>query len=190
MTKKNVLAIMLVVIFFIIAATSIDVQAKTVVLPPTPAPSPSETPISPKGCLPDCYQVHLPMVAKKMGVRTLSGKLIYADGTPKIDAVMRLGKVDYCDADGCYYSINGGSSPATVTNNDGEFVFSEIAPLVYVLLVHNLFTDIWWILADDETGQEMWSVVADDLDVGTIIFDGDTSEVEMMEEDKSYDDKE
>ena len=103
--------------------------------------------------------------------KSLSGRLINPNETPINNTVMRLGSIITCTTDDlCYYYVDGANSPAATTDTSGIFEFADLTPARYVILVHDLYTYEWWILADDQDDNEIWSVY-EYLNVGNIIFD-------------------
>jgi len=175
------------IIFLVLIVAGILIASVPV---PTPAPSPVATPthqIYPpyEWCEFQSYNyrwicnwAYIPTIPKGSLLsvpRELHGKLVYSDGMPNSGVTMRLGTVFDCEdetkEDDCWFYISGGTSPATETDDNGRFVFEKIVPARYVILVHNLYDDIWWILVSDDTEQVVWSLYDISLDVGTIIFD-------------------
>lgn len=121
--------------------------------------------------------LYVPMTTKRAILYTtphdVTGRLVYPNYSPVTadNLAVRLAWVFYCNpyTRDCYFILSGGTSPADGVDEDGNFEFYDVPAAWYVILIHDLLTDTFWLVSS-ENGQVMFPVFAD-IDVGTIIFD-------------------
>jgi len=146
----------------------------------TPEPE-SAAPVDAAAVNPDAVEmqavtnVELEGVSLKAGLGAVKGRLISLPlNGPLADAVVRLAEV-YCpdelaaDADkseACIWALDNSFSPSTFTDDNGDFVFTEVPPRDYVLLVGDMITR-YAMLKDRANKPLMWAVPADQaIDIG------------------------
>ncbi len=151
-------------------------------LPVKPAPSvqPEATSLSAESPLatpPAAVEVAAPTPgAGKGGV---AGRLIdYKTGQPMANQNLSLpsivcppGVAEENKREECVYAIDDAFDPSTLTDQQGRFVFNDVTPGDYVLLVGNRMTKST-VLADDASRPLMWKVAADEvLKLGDLLVD-------------------
>jgi hypothetical protein len=88
---------------------------------------------------------------------------------PLANTAVRLAKVFWNSdqSDGAYV-LEGGTSPSTITNKNGEFVFENIEPADYVVVVGNAEGDFEIISAADGKAKIFKAEPDKILDIGTL----------------------
>ncbi len=121
-------------------------------------PSPQPTPITPNA-----------------SEAIIIGKVISTQNSnsqPLTNTEVRLAQV-FWDADSSRgaFVIEGGSSPTTISDNNGSFVFRNLEPNDYVLVVGDLYGQHVILSNDDGSAQTFTAVIGEVNDIGNIGVD-------------------
>lgn len=117
--------------------------------------------------------------APAAGKGAVGGRLIdFGSGQPLANQNLSLpaivcpaGVAEENKREECVYAIDDAFDPSTLTDQQGRFVFKDVAPGDYVLLVGNRMTKST-VLADDAGRPLMWKVEADKvLQLGDLVVD-------------------
>ena len=87
------------------------------------------------------------------GKANVSGRIvsIVNTGKPYIDATVRLAEVYRNELGEGAYALDAALNPQTVTDDQGNFVFTDIDPRAYVLIIGDPMTR--YVIVADETGK-------------------------------------
>ena len=86
------------------------------------------------------------------GKANVSGRIVSINtGKPYIDATVRLAEVYRNELGEGAYALDAALSPQTVTDDQGNFVFTDIDPRAYVLIIGDPMTR--YVIVADETGK-------------------------------------
>jgi hypothetical protein len=109
--------------------------------------------------------------APEAGKTSVVGRVMDSKtGSAMVNTPVRLAEV-YRSGDSGAYVLDGGRSPGAVTNESGNFVFSNIEAREYVLVIGDLLAAN--VVIADSTGiAKVWTPEAGEvLDVGTLSID-------------------
>lgn len=118
---------------------------------------------------PDHKKDEIPM--PEFGKATIHGRLISKlSGQPMGNTIVRIGEVFRQGNEGIFL-MDEGRSPGARTNADGYFIFNNVEPLEFVIVVEK--TEGLYKVIDDGTDKPMiWKVEANQvLDVGVVKID-------------------
>ncbi len=146
MTNKRFSFILILV--FLISMLAACQQTPTVA--PTLVPEP--TPVKPEA-----------------GKAAFTGTLLKENGEPHSLMTLRLGQI-FRGADGeAAFMVDEASSPSTIAAQDGSFVFQNLEPGEYVLVVGSMTVKYEVISEDDSPDAKIFTAVADQVvSLGTI----------------------
>lgn len=86
------------------------------------------------------------------GKANVSGRIVsIKTGEPYIDATVRLAEVYRNELGEGAYALDAALSPQTATDDQGNFVFTDIDPRDYVLIIGDPMTR--YVIVADETGK-------------------------------------
>jgi hypothetical protein len=107
-----------------------------------------------------------------------AGRVVDMSGTPIGNIELRLAEVyrsDDGESDGAYI-LDTAFSPGTISDENGYFVFSDIEPMEYVLVLGNP-ENVYEIITDESGKAKVWEPEANQvLDIGELRTDFDPTE--------------
>lgn len=87
---------------------------------------------------------------------------------------VRLAEVYENEIGDAAFVLDGANSPGTLTDVNGRFIFQDIEPRDYVLVVGNVETNDYEIIAANPTVAQVWTAEAGQiLDVGEVVVELD-----------------
>jgi hypothetical protein len=119
-----------------------------------------------------CSQVGIgskaPKVVKPEADKTtLTGQLLFEAGGPMVNTVVRLGEV-YREGEKGAYIMDQGRSPVAATDANGYFVFENVPPNEYVVIIQQT-EGVYTVVNDKEGKPKVWKAEAGKvLDVGSL----------------------
>lgn len=85
---------------------------------------------------------------------------------------VRLAEVYYNEEGDAAFVLSGAQSPGTLTDVEGRFIFQNVEPRDYVLVVGNVESGLYEIIAASPTEAQVWTAPADEiLDVGELVVE-------------------
>lgn len=114
-----------------------------------------------------------PAVARpETGKAAVTGKLTNStNDQPLPDTIVRLAEVQRQAGDGAYI-LDDGQSPGATSDAAGNFTFSNVEAREYVVIVGDVGSGRYTVIADDAGKPKVWDVKADNvLDLGTLEID-------------------
>jgi len=113
------------------------------------------------------HKVYMPIVIRNVssGMATITGRLV-------IDGVYPVYLAEVFE--GGVFVLDLAWSPSVLPEADGYFIFKDIEPLEYVIIVGNPAQGRSWIITDDDkpdTAMVWVTVKGETLDVGTLVID-------------------
>lgn len=104
------------------------------------------------------------------GLASVTGRVIHTNTEdPFVDTIVRLAEVVRAEEGEDVFVLDQAFSPGTRTDEAGYFVFEDVDPMEYVIVVGDV-TGIYEIIPDDSGEAKVWSANADEvLDVGELM---------------------
>lgn len=126
-------------------------------------------------CTSNTQDVNNPLVTPpaqpEAGMATVTGRVISEEsGMPLAATVVRLAEVVRQEEKGAYV-LDVAFSPGTDSDGEGFFIFENVDPLEYVIVVGDVY-DIYKVMADEDGKAKTWISVEDQiLNIGELIVD-------------------
>ncbi|MGV8049621.1 MAG: hypothetical protein AB2L21_04585 [Anaerolineaceae bacterium] len=96
------------------------------------------------------------------GKSIIYGKALGSNGKPLKDTPVRLAEVYRGEDGGGAFALDEAFSPATMSDENGEYIFLNIAPGEYVLFIGSINTE-FMIVANPDASAIVYEVAADEL---------------------------
>lgn len=112
----------------------------------------------------------LPVPTPQPGNATLIGFVnSQVTGSPVQNVPVSLAKVYRNDQGDGAFALEGASSPTTITDGNGRFVFIDLEPSDYVIVVGNVEVNWYEIIPEPSGKVKVWTVSPEQVnDIGTI----------------------
>ena len=126
-------------------------------------------------CTSNTQEMNIPLVTPpdqpESGMATVTGRVISENsGLPLADTIVRLAEVVRQGDEGAYV-LDVAFSPGTDSEGEGFFIFENVDPLEYVIVVGDVY-EIYKVMADEDGKARTWITVKDEiLNVGELIVD-------------------
>ncbi len=126
-------------------------------------------------CTTNTQEMNNPLVTPpaqpESGMATVTGRVISeSSGLPLADTIVRLAEVVRQEDEGAYV-LDVAFSPGTDSDGEGFFIFENVDPLEYVIVVGDVY-EIYKVMADEDGKASTWITVKDEiLNVGELIVD-------------------
>ena len=126
-------------------------------------------------CTTDTQDMNNPLVTPpaqpESGMATVTGRVISENsGLPLADTIVRLAEVVRQDEEAAYV-LDVAFSPGTDSDGEGFFIFENVDPLEYVIVVGDVY-EIYKVMADEDGKAKTWISVEDQiLNIGELIVD-------------------
>jgi len=104
-------------------------------------------------------QTSAPAPTPEVNKAVIYGKLLSEDKTPMSNTIVRLAKVyrtENEDENGTFI-LDEANSPSTISEEDGDYYFTNIEPGEYVLFIGQLHND-YMIVSDSEQNPKVYEV--------------------------------
>ena len=120
-------------------------------------------------------QVAVTAPSPQPGLATVAGRfLVESTGAPLEDTVVRLAEVYYADENSDkkgVYVLDDAFSPSAMTDKNGVFVFENVEPKDYVLIVGDIHVH-YVVVSNPDNTPKVWKVLPDRVtNVGDITVD-------------------
>ncbi|MEN4011825.1 MAG: hypothetical protein ROW48_07310 [Bellilinea sp.] len=110
----------------------------------------------------------------EQGKSNLTGRIMTVQGKPLTETVVRLAEV-YRDGENTErgaYLLDTAFSPGTITDNRGFFVFINLLPGEYVVVVGDVESNNYVIIADEKGIARTWKTMENQiLDLGKLVVE-------------------
>ena len=126
-------------------------------------------------CTSNTQEVNNPLVTPpappESGMATVTGRVISENtGLPLSDTIVRLAEVVRQDEEAAYV-LDVAFSPGTDSDGEGFFIFENVDPLEYVIVVGDVY-EIYKVMADEDGKAKTWISFEDQiLNIGELIVD-------------------
>lgn len=139
---------------------------------PTTQVSPLDSDVSPSATATVVARTEIPTIVPETGKGAMVGRLLTSKDIPMSNSVVRLARVFWDDEhEGGTFVLEAARSPATISDTGGHFVFSNLSPGDYVMVVGEVPDDNV-IIADSDGTARIFTVNAGQVaDVGDIIVE-------------------
>ena len=112
-----------------------------------------------------------PPVSPQKGMATVIGRVVSeGDNKPITDTIVRMAEVVRQGGEGAYV-LDIAQSPGTRSDQNGYFIFENVNPQEYVIIIGDVY-DVYKVVSGDDQKPIAWATAADQiLDVGTLSVD-------------------
>lgn len=126
-------------------------------------------------CTTDTQDMNNPLITPpaqpEPGMATVTGRVISENTElPLAETIVRLAEVVRQDEEAAYV-LDVAFSPGTDSDGEGFFIFENVDPIEYVIVVGDVY-EIYKVMADEDGKARTWITVKDEiLNVGELIVD-------------------
>jgi hypothetical protein len=111
-----------------------------------------------------------PAAPPNTGSATLTGRIVTDSGDGSANTIVRLADVVHQGGEGVYV-LDMAFSPGARTDQNGYFIFENIKPLEYVIIVGDAY-DAYKVISGDDGKAKVFTTTVDQiLDVGQFTID-------------------
>jgi hypothetical protein len=126
-------------------------------------------------CSPNTQEMNNPLVTPpaepEEGMATVTGRVISEDsGLPLSDTIIRLAEVVRQEEEAAYV-LDVAFSPGADSDGEGFFIFENVDPIEYVIIVGDPYENYKVIVAEDGKAKTWTTVDGQILNVGELIVD-------------------